>query len=410
MTIRDVRRIDLSQLVPSLLANKSVIALVPAVADDPWAAQVAWEIARAAASGRRVALVDVSLEQPALDAGAPAGEGLVDAFEFGASLTHVAREQAPGLFFISVGTAPSDPHVVRQHPRWRRLSRGFASEGALLLLYVPADAVDDLAVKLDGVLVLACEGRIPDTVGDIPVLATVREGDVAPAIGVRRVHIPWRPLLLGAGGVLATGAIAALILMLLPAPAPPEPVEPEPIPPAELSARPQPALPTPPPEPTGDTLFYSVQVAAFNRLTQATARADELTAAGHPSTVTPVHLGRRASRWYRVVVGAVASSRAADSVRRALWNARLVDRGQGVILRTPVTHQISLQESEAAAEAAARGLRERGFPAYIVAGSNGASRVVFGAFESPQQAAAGDSLLAAYGLTGTLVSRIGTPR
>ncbi len=90
MTIRDVQRIDLSQLVPSLLANKSVIALVPAVADDPWAAQVAWEIARAAASGRRVALVDVSLEQPALDAGAPAGEGLVDAFEFGASLTHVA--------------------------------------------------------------------------------------------------------------------------------------------------------------------------------------------------------------------------------------------------------------------------------------------------------------------------------
>jgi Mrp family chromosome partitioning ATPase len=145
---------DIERYVPSLLAESSVVALVPATELKGWAAEMAWRVARAAAAGgRRTALVDCFVDAPTLHAVAGAGneEGLVDAFEYGASLNRIVQaQQQSNLFFIPAGTFNPQPQEVMQNPRWRRLSAGFRYEEALLLLYVSADHLDGLAAGTEG--------------------------------------------------------------------------------------------------------------------------------------------------------------------------------------------------------------------------------------------------------------------
>ncbi len=67
---------------------------MPVGSDPQWAAKAAWDIPRIAArDGRRVALVDLCLENPALHetVGLQATEGIVDAFEYGVSLNKAAH-------------------------------------------------------------------------------------------------------------------------------------------------------------------------------------------------------------------------------------------------------------------------------------------------------------------------------
>jgi cell division septation protein DedD len=153
-------------------------------------------------------------------------------------------------------------------------------------------------------------------------------------------------------------------------------------------------------------LFYSVQVAAFNQADQAAAYARGLARAG-AATVSPVRLGRQGV-WYRVVVGALPTPAAADSLLHWLWSRRLVERPNGTILRTPhaqaVAEGVSLNEAGRLAE----GLRRRGVAAYIVPAPGGAAAVLVGAFEERDQARAADSLLKVAGLKSTLVLRMGT--
>ena len=57
----------LGHLIPPLVESQALVALVPTTADLVWAAKAAWDIARIAArGGRRVALVDLCVEEPAL--------------------------------------------------------------------------------------------------------------------------------------------------------------------------------------------------------------------------------------------------------------------------------------------------------------------------------------------------------
>ncbi|HXV87310.1 MAG TPA: hypothetical protein VD793_11445, partial [Gemmatimonadales bacterium] len=101
MTPREVARVHFPSLAPVLLADHAVVAVTPAGADAAWSGGVAWDTARAVAqSGRRVLLVDLSLESPALTPGArdTVPEGIVDAFAFGVALNQVAREQEPNLY------------------------------------------------------------------------------------------------------------------------------------------------------------------------------------------------------------------------------------------------------------------------------------------------------------------------
>lgn len=148
--------------LPDLVARAAMIAVVPTDPDAPWAADAAWSVAReAAVLGRRTLLVDCFVDAPRLHAGSsPAdADGIVDVFEYGASLSRIAQPQAQaGLFFVPTGTLSTDPIVLLSSPRWARLAAGFRHEGALLVVYVPAAALPSIANWTDGVIVLAPEG------------------------------------------------------------------------------------------------------------------------------------------------------------------------------------------------------------------------------------------------------------
>src|SRR5260370_7125125 len=113
MTGRPLPRSRLDALVPSLLAGQALVALVPATGDQKWAAGAAWDVARAAARGdRRVALVDLWLERPTLHqvVGLNPTEGIVDAFEHEAPLTH-APPDVDHLSFIPPPPATPPPRA-----------------------------------------------------------------------------------------------------------------------------------------------------------------------------------------------------------------------------------------------------------------------------------------------------------
>src|SRR5688572_9571032 len=154
MTLRPIPRSRLEQLVPSLVHGQALVALVPATGELRWAAEAAWDVARAAArAGRRVALVDLSVDAPALHEAARVqpGAGIVDAFESGGSLDQTAH-QVDGVFFIATGSRAPSPGAVFGNPRWRKLQAGFRSEGALLLLYLSPEALGRLSAVPDGVI------------------------------------------------------------------------------------------------------------------------------------------------------------------------------------------------------------------------------------------------------------------
>src|SRR5438876_3967537 len=113
--------------------------------------------------GRRVALVDLCLENPALHeiVGLRATEGIVDAFEYGVSLNKAAHE-VTGVFIIPAGSETANPAEVYAHPRWPKLQAGFRSEGALLLALLPPAGLVQISAVPDGVLVLGPEMRQTD--------------------------------------------------------------------------------------------------------------------------------------------------------------------------------------------------------------------------------------------------------
>jgi cell division septation protein DedD len=159
--------------------------------------------------------------------------------------------------------------------------------------------------------------------------------------------------------------------------------------------------------PDGDSLFYSIQIAAFNTPERALAYLNEFEEHGVTGTVTPVALGRQ-GWWHRVLVGLAPSAVAADSLLRDLWRRDRVRRPVGTILRTPWALEIGLLPGIEAAADSAGALRRGGVAAYIVAARGGAARLLVGAFEDRDQARAADSLLRAAGVTGALAPRAGS--
>ncbi|MBI4502227.1 MAG: SPOR domain-containing protein [Gemmatimonadetes bacterium] len=162
-------------------------------------------------------------------------------------------------------------------------------------------------------------------------------------------------------------------------------------------------VPDPRTQESADSLYYSVQVAAHNTLPEAMVQAEQLERDGRVAIVSPALLGAQAV-WYRVLIGALPTARAADSVLQELWQARLLERPQGTILRTPEAYRIRARGADVTA------LRGRGIPAYIVPAADGTTLVYAGAFDVAEQALMIDSLLASAHLTGTLVKRTGLPR
>jgi len=431
MTLRPLPRSRLDALVPSLVAGQALVALVPATGDLKWAAAAAWDVARAAAQGdRRVALVDLWLEDPKLHEVVKLSptEGIVDAFEYDVSLTKAAHE-IDHVFFIPAGTATTHAGDLFTSPRWRRLHGGFRVEGALLLPYLSAGALARLSAVPDGVIVLAPEGFEPESsIGQgisaavergIPLLGVVRERwtpAVAPAPDERPLRISAatkaaprrraRPVVV-AGAILAAGGAGSWALLVRGAEHRATTSSGAPLRPVPAPA-PAPARPTAAPAPRVDSLPWTLQLAAYARLDKALALGDRLAAGGLTPFVTPVALqGRRsATVWYRVLAGAYPTRDSALAARARAWQRGLAAHGQGDALRAPYTLVLG-------GTATPDSLRARGVPAVWwrtggTAGTGGTpGRLLVGAFESPEQATLTQARLKRAGIQATLVTRVG---
>ena len=411
-----VRQLPLSRLghlVPPLVDDAALVALVTMANDPPWAAKAAWDIARIAArDGRRVALVDLCLENPALHemVGLHATEGIVDAFEYGVSLNKAAHE-VTGVFIIPAGSETAHPAEVYAHARWPKLQAGFRSEGALLLALLPLTGLAQLSAAPDGALVLAPEGVGPEFAlpRDVPLLGVVRDRWLPssprvspPSMTVPVTDRPRRGLRIAlAALVVAALAVGGWALLAraresgflvpppLPAPAP----------------APAPAHSSPLPAPThatiakADTLGWTIQLAAYASLEKALAHADQLAAdAGVPALVTPVPQSGNGPVWYRVLAGSYATRAAAGTARAALWHRGVAGEGVGDLLLAPYSYH-------APAGASLDSLRRRGLPA--VRWSTGV--ILLGAFEGPEQAAYTQAALRRAGVRANLLPRMGIP-
>ncbi|MFB3069519.1 MAG: SPOR domain-containing protein [Gemmatimonadales bacterium] len=433
------------------LADHTVVALVPATGDYEWAAAQAWAVAREASRGKpRVALIDLSLTQPALDtgaarhrAGAGAG-GIVDALLCGTSITQVAHPQyEPGLHYVGVGTPTDKAEEVWAHPRWNRLHAGFRSQGALLLLFVPPAAIPHLALQPDGVIILARTGwsqsaqQPPGVAGwleqGIPLLAVLSEPGsppepaLPPSVRLAGRQVVTTPRRRGKGNLMFAAAFLVVIGATAVWAAREDgqtgrravindatsrlPVRPSAHPPVVAQNAPTAsAVPDGQPE-RRDTLFYAIQVAAFNTWRRALEYASSLEDRSLAAAITPVHI--RGRIWYRVMLGALPSAVEARAALQKLWRNGLVASGEGAILRTPQAFDLGTRPSAETAWEETQRLRERGIPAYSVETSHGAgagagaARIFVGAFETPDQTAVVESLLTAAGLTATLVTRTG---
>ena len=398
----------LGHLVPPLLEGQALVALVGLTDDLPWAAKAAWDIARIAArDGRRIALVDMNLERPALHEtiGMAPTEGIVDAFEYGVSLNKAAHE-VTGVFFIPAGSDTARARELYAHPRWPKLQAGFRSEGALLLVFVSLSGLSQLSALADGALVLSPDGVGPTfTIGrDIPLLGVVRDRWL-PAASHRTtpaavslpivVDPPKRRGLRIAIATLVVGGIAVGGWALLAGAR--ESLVPKPAATAPLPPPSSPVLHPPPRPVVHDTLGWTIQLAAYASLDKALAHADRLAAdAGVPTLVTPVRQSESGPVWYRVLAGSYATRADAGGARAGLWRRGVVSEGIGDLLLAPYS-------LHAPAGVSLDSLRRRGLPA--VRWSNGA--ILMGAFEAPDQATVTQAALKRAGVRANLLPRMG---
>ena len=398
----------LGHLVPPLVEGQALVALVAATPDLPWAGKAAWDIARIAArDGRRVALVDLHLEHPALHdvVGLGASDGIVDAFEYGVSLTKAAHEVS-GVFLIPCGSDTAAAADVFAHPRWPKLQAGFRSEGALLLVFLSPAGLAQLSAIADGAIVLAPEGLDAESAAAAAMTAAAERG--TPLLGVARDR--WMP----SGGtkapVPAPAAVSAaprrrrglqitIAAVLLAGAA---------VGGWSLLAGAREAFVAPPPPPERDapapirldTLGWTVQIAAYASLDKALAHADRLAEGGVTGLVTPVPQSDGGPVWYRVLAGSYVSRAAAAEARAELWERGAAAEGIGDLLRAPYSYRVP-------AGASLDSLRRHGLPA--MRWPAGGDAILLGAFETPEQATLTQAALARAGVRATLLPRMGTP-
>jgi len=407
----------LGHLIPPLVESQALVALVPTTADLVWAAKAAWDIARIAArGGRRVALVDLCVEEPALHqtVGLSPSDGIVDAFEYGVSLAKAAHE-IDGVFFIAAGSYTASASDLYAHPRWRKLQAGFRSEGALLLLFLSATGLGKLAAVADGAIVLAPEGLDPASTVGVELAAVVERG--TPLLGVARdrwmptpgptpaiTHLPEPP----AGSRRNRGARAAFATLALAGAAvggwsffatARESVQPpsqKPTSSAPVDTPVAATVPAPAPVVHADTLAWTIQLAAYGTAAKAIAHADQFAGEhGVGALVTPVQQGRARTVWYRVLVGSYKTREAAAAARDEMWRQGRTARGIGDLLRAPYSY--------APTDTSLSALRRLGLPAV-----RWRNRILIGAFESQEQAAFTESQLTRARVRATLLPRVGT--
>ncbi len=453
--------------VSKLLAGARIVALVPCAPDLDQAAGLAWSVARAAAkAGVRVTLVDCYVDEPRLHtvAGQPNDAGIVDVFEYGVSLTRIARPQRePGLRFVPAGTYAPDRVATMADPGWRRLAAEFERQHEGVLLFLPPECLGTLALKLDGILALApgAEAASPPqpalaaaVASGVRLIATLTgeeslawQGVPAGAPGsraetaevgatppaepalapeapamdraaiapgtspakaayaalLRRREEQRRRLRLGlsiGGGVAVVGVAAAILISAPRTPSSPVAVRTE-------AGAPAPATRAAPGGASHavEPLPYAVAVLAATTPAAALTRADRLERAGVPAMVSMMRGARRVQ--YTVYAGPVASRGAADSLVQALRRAGLDRTRSARAARVPFSFALVRNADLGAARVERARLRRAGIPSFVLGQADGTFRLFAGAFSAATQGAYLARMLNASRNGGVMGERVG---
>jgi cell division septation protein DedD len=425
-------------------ADKPILLLVAAEADD-LAARAAIALAEARATrGRATVLADADLDAPRLHGQLEVEnlEGLVDVFLFGASLRRVAvRPRSRHFAFAPAGAYSPDPAEVLQSPRWDRIAEELTGEDALLLVFLPAAApgarqlsrrvrraiilgddraVERAAARLDATcrIVAAVDptpplrvgpGGAPEPVASEAPVATTRERKgpeldepivIRPERRSRRVS----PVLLIALALALAAAAWFGYRELFGREAPP----------AAQAAAVQPTGPADPGAPVETTLPYSVAVAAYQDLETAAERVDQL-ARAEPDLgfyLSPVAVHEDV--FYRLLAGPVRDRESAVAVMQRLVDA---EHKQGMdewaLLLTAHTFHLGDYEGAGEAEGRVQELADAGIPAYVVPqryqGGQYRYRVYGGAYQNEAEAEVMREMLENAGEATRLIVRVGEP-
>lgn len=411
MTLRTLPRSRLDRVLPPLLRDCALVAIVPVADHARWSAEAAWAVARAATAGhqdgpRAVALVDLCLESPLLHEtrAIARSPGIAEAFASDAPLNEVAHD-VDGVYFLPSGSEVRDPDAVRRSPRWSRLQAGFRSERALLLVCLPAERLLELGAVPDGVIALAPMGmdlgspsgrallaareRGVELLGVVRERWTTSQPAVLPSARPHRL----RPAVVAAGAALAIVSVALLATAKGAFKTEPTtvPSQGDSITERAPSATPVPVLPA------TDSGAWTLQFAAYGEPERALAHVDRLVAAGLPAFVSPLTPDTSGAVWYRVLAGAYASRDAAAAARQLCWSRGLAAEGEGKLLLAP--YSLALKHPADGPRLRAAGL------APVRWGKRGP--VLVGAFEHPEQAAVARATLERADIATTLITRTG---
>ena len=401
-------------------------------------ARAALGLARALARTHQVALADLLGDSTTL-AGLvddPSAPGIADSFVHGVSLNRVARPvRGEGRLFIlpSGGFEASAPDVLAS-TRWDRLARGFKQVHAQLIVVAHAGEpeAEGLARRLGGAIAVGTDVVLGPDVHTIatllPVMPSVPpsarvlpstweagpltavEGRTAEFAGVslaagreaagsaegfetgvsrRRAlfEAPPRSRLLLALGVLALvgGAGIAMARERWRGASSVEP--------SEMRAAATPVdivlidtvgLEISNPSDSARAAAFSVEVLATNTLEGALAVLRDSLPAG---TAAPALLGPSRSRWYRVVAGAYATRREADSLLADLVRRKRATEGAARVILAPLAFRLERGLSSDTTPLALARWRRNGIPAYVLVQDDGKMTIFAGAFERLDQAA-----------------------
>jgi hypothetical protein len=408
-------------------ASLDSVAAVVVVGKSPDnAAAVALGIGEAQATSRRVVVADLVGDITALTRLVSSDDphGLSDSFLFGVSLNKVAQPVgSANLYVLPSGTEPVADDAIYRNDRWRRLVAGFREVGALLVL-VASEQVPGLSALItytDGAIAVG-RGEVPGLVLDVAKIPRPPGSTLTPS-GRYTVIVPKRrsrrPLFIGAGALAAAAAIVATVVYRAAAsasaPVAVDTTKTDTVAAVRRSldsASAAVAPDTPPIRNPGDSAratAFGVEIAKFSTPTGALMRVrGELPRATPAATFGVVAIGADATLWYRVVAGAAASRRAADSTLSSLRATRAIDDpAAGAVVSVPFAFRLQAGVAPAAADSVAADFRARGIPAYALLQDDSTATIYAGAFETADQAALFTTYLRGLGVEPALTYRLG---
>jgi cell division septation protein DedD len=414
-----------SEVAAHIATESAVVVSGP---DSDRSAHFGVAIAKAAASGRRVAIGDLVGESAPIYAlaGGEDAPGITDCFRDALPLTEIARPvpDIPSLFVLPSGARVRTDETLTSSERWGRLVRGFSEAGGLLVLVVP-DHSRLLMTLGEAGAVLLYGGPAEAAPPGISLAATI--GAALPPPPKRRPTggvAMWKVTAAAIGSVVVAGGAAVAWTAAANSPDGAVVVAPTRV--AEITRDTAAAASVPvtvdiqqrtSPADAARTSAFVVQLVAANAASNANslltdAARDATLPAATISVVTVrsgARGGSRVARWHKVMTGAWRDGRAADSALADLRKSGVLRKGEGQVVRAPYGVLLADSASPERARAVLDVWRAKGVVPYALTQDDGSVRVYTGAFETVAQAATMTAMVQAAGGAPIVAYRTGRP-